>query len=193
MSVEIAWKQNILVSDFQLLKSLLVVFGFGSQAFFCGFSRQNICSVVDGRKSADLPATFVDRIFYFLQSFSGDNCCNRIYLSPYRQGERSPVIITQRQLFGDPFPQYFNKKQGWKNGRSQYLSENREYAVWYDRINGGWNVGSVEHQSYVGVWSNIYTRSRAQCPTEPENTWKYLDNLLYKDAKDGFQIFCEGD
>ena len=45
MSVEIAWKQNILVTDFHLLKSLLVVFGFGSQAFLCGFSRQNICSV----------------------------------------------------------------------------------------------------------------------------------------------------
>ena len=46
MSVEIAWKQNILVTDFYLLKSLLVVFGFGSQAFICGFSRQNICSVL---------------------------------------------------------------------------------------------------------------------------------------------------
>ena len=45
MSVEIAWKQNMLVTDFHLLKSLLVVFGFGSQAFICGFSRQNICSV----------------------------------------------------------------------------------------------------------------------------------------------------
>ena len=45
MSVEIAWEQNILVTDFQLLKSLLVVFGFGSQAFICGFSRQNINSV----------------------------------------------------------------------------------------------------------------------------------------------------
>ena len=44
MSVEIAWKQNILVTDFYLLKSLLVVLGFGSQAFICGFSRQNICS-----------------------------------------------------------------------------------------------------------------------------------------------------
>ena len=45
MSLEIAWKQNILVTDSNLLKSLLVVFGFGSQAFVCGFSRQNICSV----------------------------------------------------------------------------------------------------------------------------------------------------
>ena len=44
MSVEIAWKQNILLTDFHLLKSLLVVFGFGSQAFICGFSRQNINS-----------------------------------------------------------------------------------------------------------------------------------------------------
>ena len=46
MSVEIAWKQNILVTDFQLLKSLLVVLGFGLQTFICGFSRQNICSVM---------------------------------------------------------------------------------------------------------------------------------------------------
>ena len=46
MSVEIALKQNILVTDFHLLKSLLVVLGFGSQAFVSGFSRQNINSVV---------------------------------------------------------------------------------------------------------------------------------------------------
>ena len=45
MSVKIAWKQNILATDFHLLKSLLVVFGLGSQAFICEFSRQNICSV----------------------------------------------------------------------------------------------------------------------------------------------------
>ena len=50
MSVEIAWKQNILVTDFHLLKSLLVVFGFGSQAFVCGFSRQNINSVMSQKK-----------------------------------------------------------------------------------------------------------------------------------------------
>ena len=49
MSVEIAWKQNILVTDFHLLKSLLVVFGFGSQAFVCGFSRQNINSAEANR------------------------------------------------------------------------------------------------------------------------------------------------
>ena len=46
MSVEIAWKQNVLVTDFHLLKSLLVVFEFGSQAFICGFRRQNMNSVV---------------------------------------------------------------------------------------------------------------------------------------------------
>jgi hypothetical protein len=45
MSLEIAWKQNILVKDSNLLKLLLVVFGFGLQTFICGFSRQNICSV----------------------------------------------------------------------------------------------------------------------------------------------------
>ena len=52
MSVEIAWKQNILVTDFHLLKSLLVVLGFGSQVFVCGFSRQNINSVADHLKKA---------------------------------------------------------------------------------------------------------------------------------------------
>ena len=45
MSLEIAWKQNILVKDSNLLKLLLVGLGFGSQTFICGFSRQNICSV----------------------------------------------------------------------------------------------------------------------------------------------------
>ena len=45
MSVEIAWKQNNLVTDFHLLKLLQVVFGLGLQAFVCDFSRQNICSV----------------------------------------------------------------------------------------------------------------------------------------------------
>ena len=48
MSLEIAWKQNILVTDFHLVKSLLDVFGLGLQAFICEFSRQNICSVVYG-------------------------------------------------------------------------------------------------------------------------------------------------
>ena len=45
MSLEIAWKQNFLVIDSNLLKSQLVVFGLGSQAFISEFSRQNICSV----------------------------------------------------------------------------------------------------------------------------------------------------
>ena len=58
MSVEIAWKQNILVTDFHLLKSLLVVLGFGSQAFVCGFSRQNINSVDD----KSVRATWVSRM-----------------------------------------------------------------------------------------------------------------------------------
>ena len=52
MSVEIAWKQNILVTNSYLLKLLLVVLRFGSQAFVCEFSRQTICSV--GQKSSVL-------------------------------------------------------------------------------------------------------------------------------------------
>ena len=53
MSVEIAWKQNILVTDSNLLESKLVVFGFGSQAFVCGFSRQNINSAHKGRLNSE--------------------------------------------------------------------------------------------------------------------------------------------
>jgi hypothetical protein len=45
MSLKITYEQNFLVTDFYLLKLLLVALGFGSQAFICGFSRQNICSV----------------------------------------------------------------------------------------------------------------------------------------------------
>ena len=56
MSVEIAWKQNILVTDSYLLKLLLVVLGFGLQAFVCDFSRQNICSV-------GLPLTIQKAVF----------------------------------------------------------------------------------------------------------------------------------
>ena len=47
MSLEITYVQNFLVKDSNLLKLLLVVFGFGSQTFICGFNRQNICSVGD--------------------------------------------------------------------------------------------------------------------------------------------------
>ena len=46
MSLEITYVQNILVKDSYLLKLLLVALGFGSQTFICGFSRQNICSVL---------------------------------------------------------------------------------------------------------------------------------------------------
>ena len=35
-----------MITDFNLLKSLQVEFGFGSQAFICEFNRQNISSVV---------------------------------------------------------------------------------------------------------------------------------------------------
>ena len=58
MSVEIAWKQNILVTDSYLLKLLLVVFGFGLQAFVCDFSRQNICSVLYTLKGTSIVRFF---------------------------------------------------------------------------------------------------------------------------------------
>ena len=45
MSLKITYEQNFLVTDFYLLKLLLVALGFCSQAFIREFSRQNICSV----------------------------------------------------------------------------------------------------------------------------------------------------
>ena len=54
MSAEIACKQNILVTDFHLLKLLLVVLGFGSQTNVCGFSRQNICSEPQGAQTSGI-------------------------------------------------------------------------------------------------------------------------------------------
>ena len=61
MSLEIAWKQNILFTDFHLLKSLLVVFGLCSQAFICEFSRQNICSV-ESILQTSLTSEFYQRV-----------------------------------------------------------------------------------------------------------------------------------
>ena len=46
MSLKIIYVKNFLIKDSNLLKLMLVVFGFGSQTFICGFNRQNICSVV---------------------------------------------------------------------------------------------------------------------------------------------------
>ena len=46
MSVEKAWKQNNLVTDFHLLKLLQADCGLGLQTFVCDFSRQNICSAI---------------------------------------------------------------------------------------------------------------------------------------------------
>ena len=71
MSVEIAWKQNILVTDFHQLKSLLVVLGFGSQAFVCGFSRQNINSVHSKKNwLLELHKWFIQDFKSFLATFS---------------------------------------------------------------------------------------------------------------------------
>ena len=65
MSVEIAWKQNILVIDSYLLKLMLVVFGFGLHAFICDFSRQNICSVTNVFSIHVLYPSFYFRLLFF--------------------------------------------------------------------------------------------------------------------------------
>ena len=66
MSVEIAWKQNNLVTDFHLLKLLQVVFGLGLQTFVCDFSRQNICSAVfTSKEHLILKVTFAPLKIWF--------------------------------------------------------------------------------------------------------------------------------
>ena len=101
MSVEIAWKQNILVTDFQLLKSLLVVLGFGLQAFVCGFSRQNICSV-------------------FLSFISSIMQKNKLFFCKTDQLHFRILWIVLRSSFGktnfikdSPLPNPFWKLQNW--------------------------------------------------------------------------------
>ena len=80
MSVEIAWKQNILVTDSYLLKLLLVVFGFGLQAFVCDFSRQNICSVTVATRATNI------------SQHEGQRRCHNGFLS------LAPVIASERTL-----------------------------------------------------------------------------------------------
>ena len=85
MSLEIAWKQNILVTDFHLLKLQLVVFGFGSQTFICGFSRQNICSVFPRIVSARETILFG---IWKLQKISIFYLINRIFAAETIQGRK---------------------------------------------------------------------------------------------------------
>ena len=80
MSVEIAWKQNILVTDFHLLKSLLVVFGFGSQAFVCGFSRQNINSVAHAEIKGPAIEKVSSLVEVWTKGFSGNVIINVIFI-----------------------------------------------------------------------------------------------------------------
>ena len=60
MSLEITYVQNFLVKDSNLLKLLLVALGFGSQTFICGFSRQNICSVLEHCQKIIMDIDIVD-------------------------------------------------------------------------------------------------------------------------------------
>ena len=71
MFVEIAWKQNILVTDSYLLKLLLVVLGFCLPAFFCDFSRQNICSVEWIIKN---PIFYCFLTLFLLEAVEGSRC-----------------------------------------------------------------------------------------------------------------------
>ena len=93
MSVEIAWKQNILVTDSYLLELLLVVFGLGLQAFVCDFSRQKHLQCTINSNDAWLKNYFQkisnwNRIWmisnrYPLFSYVFSTCCNVVlYVSP---------------------------------------------------------------------------------------------------------------
>ena len=83
MSVEIAWKQNILVTDSYLLKLLLVVLGFGLQAFVCDFSRQNICSVLQFAVRRAGGCAVTQRIYLTLLAISTYLCLMPEYVLIY--------------------------------------------------------------------------------------------------------------
>ena len=113
MSVEIAWKQNILVTDSNLLKSLLVVFGFGSQAFICEFSRQNICSVVKtvlkGEKYFDKNIIkYIVKLFGPAPQETNPGLTKILLLtSPFF--ETSPPHVFSHQQLRTPFPPHPKK------------------------------------------------------------------------------------
>ena len=69
------------------------------------------------------------------------------------------------------------------NGKSHWLQDSGINAIWYDKANGDWNIGSQEG---IGGSKNIglYTTEDVAGPQEAQ-VWKY--------AKDGKWITSEED
>ena len=91
MSVEMAWKQNNLVTDFHLLKILQVVFGLGLQTFVSNFSRQNICSVFLFLQIHDIGFDCI-KLFYISCGSINDVATRRI-IGPLRQWGAGNVYL----------------------------------------------------------------------------------------------------
>ena len=106
MSVEIAWKQNILVTDFYLLKSLLVVFGFGSQAFICGFSRQNINSVGGNFLKKIIVACLLENSEYLILSTQSLNYPNYTNSFSFLQGQGEQFFDYNHGGYAPKAPEY---------------------------------------------------------------------------------------
>ena len=85
-----------------LLNHTLVVFGFGSQAFICEFSRQNICSAVQQSPQQVLRAYCSNLYMYF--GSAGYEVPNKI----------SYIVIRKRFWNNYMYSQSF---MSWKNTR----------------------------------------------------------------------------
>ena len=112
MSLKIAWKQNILVTDFHLLKSLLVVFGFGSKTTHV---KRSISLLIH-------PSLLVRKYVLKTQNSSHDHCkrfgnfCHTGFqeVKPksfcstrFRRGPSINNVDNFFRIFDTPFPQWF--------------------------------------------------------------------------------------
>ena len=58
------------------------------------------------------------------------------------------------------------------NGRSLWLQDSGHSAIWYDKVNGGWNIG---HKHDIGTnLYLIYTPDDVYSPQEAKE-WKYFN------------------
>ena len=59
------------------------------------------------------------------------------------------------------------------NGKSHWLQDLGTNAIWHDKVNGNWNIGSLNGLGGTGAW--ITTQQDGAGPQEA-TTWKYFND-----------------
>ena len=169
MSVEIAWKQNNLVTDFHLLKLLQVACGLGLQTFVCDFSRQNICSAVQQSPQQVLRAYCSNLYMYF--GSAGYEVPNKI----------SYIVIRKRFWNNYMYSQSF---MSWKNTRltkmgtfQQILEAVRilTHSIWQIQLwcpRSKWNMGQIL------AFLNLYFWSKFSYKNDMVSAWRNFKNIF---------------